>query len=329
VGIQIDSPDGIGPTVLPRLAGEIANRSSAGTANKVLRHLFSLLRYASELKVLCGEVPPSFKLKEPQRLPEAWTTDEVQLILAEAIREPGMIDDVPGNRWWYSLLLTLYYCGGRIGAVRKTVPLDFLIEQRAIILRASNQKQVADQYLHLPDQCIAAVAAIYDSRRKRLWPWPFHRTTLYCRFRGLLRRAGVRYGQGRGGLFHKLRRTHASYMAANGGDASYSLGHSSAAEHTTSIRASWVGDKSIVCHACVWTPSATSRRADRRRGLSECFVSFLRARSRESGAGLFHASYLKGRPKWLRPWCRGRSDCGRWKTVSARISSRSCRPAWT
>jgi integrase len=214
---------------LARFIEYLTSKHSITTANKTMRHIGALLRFADKQGLLPSKLPTWSRLKEPRFLPEAWTADEVQLILAEAIREPGEIDGVPSNRWWYSLLLTIYYCGGRISAVRSTEPADFLIAQRAIILRASNQKQSADQYLHLPDQCIAAVAAIYDSRRKRLWPWPFHRTTLYCRFRGLLRRAGVRYGQGRGGLFGKLRKTHASYMAANGGDASYSLGHSSAA----------------------------------------------------------------------------------------------------
>ena len=228
VGLDVDAPGGIGPQVLPRFLGAIAGRMSPATANKVLRHIMALLRYAKELDILKGDVPKRPKLKEPRRLPEAWTVDEVQLILAEAIREPGSIDGVPANRWWYSILLTIYYCGGRISAVRKTVPEDFLFGQRAIILRSEHQKQNADQYLHLPDQVVAAVAALHCDGRKLIWPWPFHSTTLYSRFRAILQRAGVRYGQGHGGLFHKLRRTHASYLAAGGGDPTYSLGHSSA-----------------------------------------------------------------------------------------------------
>jgi integrase len=227
VGLDIDGPGGISAQVLARLAAEIAGRTSPATANKVLRHILALLRYAKELDVLKGDVPKRPKLKEPKRLPEAWTVDEVQVILAEAIREPGDIDGVPANRWWYSILLTIYYCGGRITAVRKTIPEDFLFDQRAIILRAANQKQNADQYLHLPDQVVAAVAALHCDGRALVWPWPYHESTLFSRFRAILQRAGVRYGQGRGGLFGKMRRTHASYLALGGADASYSLGHSS------------------------------------------------------------------------------------------------------
>jgi integrase len=214
VGLEIDRPDGIGPEAMGRIASDIASRGSPATANKVLRHLYAILRYAKETGVLLGNVPAKVCLKEPRRLPEAWTVDEVQVILAETLRESGTIDALPANRWWYSLLLAIYYCGGRVGAVIRTEPVDLLLDQRAIILRAANQKQRADQYLHLPDQVIAAVAPIYGSRRKRVWPWPYCVRTLHRRFRRLLERAGVRYGQGKGGLFSKLRRTHASYMAS-------------------------------------------------------------------------------------------------------------------
>jgi len=202
-------------------------RSSPANANKVLRHVQAILRYAKELGVLRGQVPKTMKLKEPRRLPEAWSVDQVQLILAEALRKPGLIGELPANRWWYSLLLTLYYCGGRVGAVLATEPIDLSLTERTIILRAAAQKQRADQLLHLPDQVIAAVAPIYSLRRRGVWPWPHCRRHLFTQFRKLLDRAGVPCGQGRGGLFHKLRRTHASYMAAGGGNASWSLGHSS------------------------------------------------------------------------------------------------------
>jgi len=227
--VQIDaSPQAINARLLAKFLGHMVNGRSSVTANKTLHHLMAIVRGAHRDGVFCGEVPTVPKLKEPRRLPEAWTVDDVQLILAEVIKEPGQIDGVPANRWWYSLLLTIYYCGGRITAVRKTSPQDFLLDQRAIILRAEHQKQSADQYLHLPDQVVAAVAVIYSDRRQLVWPWPYHDRTLFKRFARILRRAGVRYGQGRGGLFQKMRRTHASYVAANGGDATFSLGHSSA-----------------------------------------------------------------------------------------------------
>jgi len=166
VGLQIDSESGVPQAAMAKLAADVRLNTSAATANKTLRHVMALLRYAAEVGVLKTAVPKAVKLKEPRRLPEAWTVDQVQLILAETLREPGTIATLPANRWWYSLLLTIYYCGGRIGAVLATEPADLLLDERAIILRAAAQKQQADQYLHLPDQVIAAVAPIYSDRRR-------------------------------------------------------------------------------------------------------------------------------------------------------------------
>lgn len=71
---------------------------------------------------------------------------------------------------------------------------------------------------------IDAINGISQPARELIWPWPFVRSYLWIRYRGLLRKAGMPNGRYSG--FHRIRRTVASYYDAAGGDASRLLGHS-------------------------------------------------------------------------------------------------------
>jgi len=204
---------------------------AARTVNSKRCALLALWR-AAAADGLCR--PPGLipKMREPLHLPEAWSLQEFERLLRAASLEPGVIDGIDACRWWPALLLTLFDTAGRIGAIIRVRAADLLLDQRALILRAENQKQRRDQFCRLSDQTVAALAATglpAASVRALVFPWPWRRETLFARLRKIARRANVRHGRGAGGLFHRIRRTSATLVYCNGGDAAKHLGHASAA----------------------------------------------------------------------------------------------------
>lgn len=211
---------------LARFVSAISKRQAPATVAKTLRHIMALVRFAARRKLI-AELPEPPPVRVPRRIPQAWTIDQVEAILAACRREAGTVAGLPASRWWPGLILLIYDTGCRVGAALGVRWVDLSIPDRCVLLRAETQKQRADQWHTLSDQTIAAVAALQRSAAAPVFPWPWGRGPLYRRFRQILRVAGVPHGPGHGGLFHRLRRTTASYVAANGGDATWQLGHSS------------------------------------------------------------------------------------------------------
>ena len=213
--------------VFAKWLGWLAERSSRSTTNKHRAHLLCILRLAVKRKKLKAlpDVPP---LKTSPKLPEAWTVDEVERIISVARQVPGRINGLPARNWWASLLLTIYDTGSRIGAILAVEPRNLSLPERSLVLLGSTTKSGRPQYCRLSDQTVAAVAAIYDPSRKYVWPWPHIRATLYRRAKKLFKAAGVPHGKDNGGLFHRMRRTSATLVAAHGGNPQTHLGHSDA-----------------------------------------------------------------------------------------------------
>ena len=106
---------------------------------------------------------------------------------------------------------------------------DVNLADRWCVARAEHQKQGADQFCVLSDQCVSALSALWCPHRERLFGWPYDGSTrqwvhLTRHFRKIISAAELAQPRQ---PFQQLRRTHASYQAAMGGDACLSLGHSS------------------------------------------------------------------------------------------------------
>lgn len=207
------------------MQGLLDSGDSPATANKVRRHLLAILRFAVHRGVL-ATMPEFPRVTERLRVPRAWLISEVSAILREAARTPGCICGIRASDWWRSLLLAIYDSGGRVGAVIGSRTDEFSASERTLRLAAERQKDRADQLIRLHESTVEAILATDPHRRDLLWPWPFGRGTLYKQFRRIVCRAGVESGRGTGSLFHRLRRTTASYLLAHGGDPTKQLGHS-------------------------------------------------------------------------------------------------------
>jgi len=214
------------------LAALVGRGRSPATVNKIRAHVLAVWRYAIR-RGLITRPPDVDRFREPKRVPEAWTIDQFSAILQAASKTPGRIDGVPASVWWPALLLVLYETGLRITPIMRLGRAQFDATAGTLFVPAELQKQKADQLLYLSHDVAAAVAEVLEAHsREWILPWPWDRSgpqwaALNRHYRRILRRAGL--PTGRRDLFHRVRRTTASYIEAAGGNAQYQLGHSSRA----------------------------------------------------------------------------------------------------
>ncbi|MEN6368060.1 MAG: site-specific integrase [Thermoguttaceae bacterium] len=217
------------------MARMLEKGASAPTVNCKRRCIMALWRFAYRRKDkdgrrLVAEMPEVEKLKEFKRVPVAWTVEEISRLLARAAKEPGTIGDVPARSWWKGLILFLYYTGARINAALQIRRDDLALtpEGGYVLVRAEYQKQKADQQFNLSSECAQAVLEVLGDRDGRVFVWPGDRRRLDRTFRQMLLDAGLSPGVGACPLFHKMRKTSATQIAAKLGRAAACdhLGHS-------------------------------------------------------------------------------------------------------
>lgn len=217
----------------PELMGRWLRSMASGcavTANSKARQVKTLWRAAAD-EGHCEPPRRLARLPETERVPKAWTIEEVNRLVA-ACRNARPDYWPNGQRpalWWPAIVVTVYWTGARVGAVLAARTSECDLTQGVLALVEPKTRKAR---LHrLPAKCVQALQPLYDPARELLFPWPYTRRVLWRQFRRLVEAAGLPAAKGNHNLFHKLRRTHASYAAARGGLAlaAASLGHSSAA----------------------------------------------------------------------------------------------------
>lgn len=209
---------------LAEFAASLPAKDSPATVNKVLREVMAVLRFARKLKRI-EEVPDWHKLREPRRVPVAFTVDEFAKILNQVETLPGDVMGIPARLWWRSLLLFLWYGGARISAMLAVMHKDVLLNDGGFILRAEQQKQHADQFLDVGQDAIEAARLIVDPKRLYFWSYSHRTRAAWVWFEKICAAAGVPLSKGQ--RFHRIRKSTASYLKLAGGDPTGRLGHSS------------------------------------------------------------------------------------------------------
>lgn len=161
----------------------------------------------------------------PERVPEAWLTEEFARLLAAARAERTTIAGIPGGLYWRALLLLAYDTGERITALTSVRWAD--VRSGFVLFRAETRKgRRRDIVREVGEETQAALEAIRGDR-DLVFPWPYCHTYLWTRLSIILRRAKL--PAGRRDKFHKIRRTTASYYEAAGHSAQRLLDHASPA----------------------------------------------------------------------------------------------------
>lgn len=163
------------------------------------------------------------RIRVPERVPQAWLTEEMQRLLVAAGERQGSIAGVPASAWWRACLLTLYEVGERIDALLGLEWRD--VTPQGITVRAETRKGgTRDIWRPITLECHAAIEAIRGDRRY-VFEWDRCHTNLWRHLGKICEAAGL--PNDRSSKFHRVRKTHASYAAAAGLDATRLLDHAS------------------------------------------------------------------------------------------------------
>lgn len=197
---------------------------AAATAAKDRAQLRAIWEFMARHKAV-DTWPTIRPVRVPERVPEAWLTEEFARLLATASSEKTTIAGIPGGKWWRALLLLAYDTGERVTALTllrwQDVRGDF------VTFRAESRKgQRRDIIRDIGEETRLALEEIRGDR-ELVFPWPYSETYLWTRLSIILRRAKL--PAGRRDKFHRIRRTTASYYEAAGHSAQRLLDHSSPA----------------------------------------------------------------------------------------------------
>ncbi|MGN6544176.1 MAG: tyrosine-type recombinase/integrase [Aureliella sp.] len=204
----------------------IVNQGGAPeSANKDRGQLIALWNFAAK-RGMISTWPDNRPLPEPEKVPLGWLPEELERLFAACDAKQGKIGTVDAALWWRCLIRVLMETGERIGAIR------FLkksaVQQQWLLVPAHLRKgKRRDRLYELQPETLSDLQKLISQNTsdKQLFPWDRCETYLYNRYNDVLESAGL--PTDRRSKFHRLRRTVASAVAREGGDASAALDHAS------------------------------------------------------------------------------------------------------
>ena len=200
-----------------------AKPRSAATVNKERANLLAIWRFACRKGDL-EKWPDVQQLVEPDRVPSAWSMNQINSILSCCSTLTGKIGDVAAADWWRTIHLVCWDTGERIGAVRDLQWSNVDFEGGHILVPAELRKgKRKDRLYRIAGDTLDSLKAI-KGRGEMIFPWPYNRNYIWNRYTQLLKKAGL--PTDRKSKFHRMRRSVASHCEAAGGNATELLGHS-------------------------------------------------------------------------------------------------------
>jgi len=160
----------------------------------------------------------------PERVPRAFTADELVRLAASAKLATGWVGPVPAGTFFAALVAVGLETGERINAILSTPRHCWTRPTLTVPARVRKGGRVERVYELSPEACDLVDRVTAHVGPTVFW-WEASGTALRKRWKTITRRAGL--GDGRDVQFHALRRSTASHLAAAGFDATAFLGHSS------------------------------------------------------------------------------------------------------
>ncbi|HVW36612.1 MAG TPA: site-specific integrase, partial [Pirellulales bacterium] len=229
------------------------------TVNSVLSALLALWRYAKRKEYVGGNPDFLDKLPVLKPQPEAWSLEEFGRLLTAAANLPGRFRGIPCAKLVPALCLLLFDTGLRAGAAVQ-LRSDELDDAGWLRVDPATQKHKSGQTFPVTPQTLDVLAAIDYRSREMLFAGPRRDRgeraprkqvasvlrNLQCRLRRALRAAGLQ--SGRRDLYHKIRRTSLTYVAAVAGEeaAIVQAGHSDAAVTRLYLDPTKIGRPNVV-----------------------------------------------------------------------------------
>ena len=196
---------------------------AAATVAKDRSQLRALWEFAAR-RGLTPTFPTIALVKIPERIPEAWLTEDMVAILASCDKEQTTIADIPSRLWWRAIVLLAYETGERITPIL-SLPWSNVVGCTVMFRAESRKNKTRDIRRGVSVECADALWAIKQGRSgdQLVFPWDRGHTYIWGRLGIILERAGMPHN--RYCKFHRIRKTTASYFEAGGGNAQRLLDH--------------------------------------------------------------------------------------------------------
>jgi len=176
--------------------------------------LVALWNFAAK-KRLAAEFPALAKMRISQRVPRAYTSEDVAKLIVTARRRPRNVGGKPAAWWWPTLIYTAYCTAERISALLSLRWSEVDLEECRVTFLADTRKGHTRDIVREITPDLAKMMLPYRGRPDELvWHWDRNRNSIWTSLQLLCGRAGVRY---RG--FHGFRKAAASYTALKHGRA--------------------------------------------------------------------------------------------------------------
>jgi integrase len=201
---------------------EMTRNQGASTVNGTHKCICSLWRWCRDRDLVRG-APTVRAIRVPRRTPRAYTQGEMERLVVAAAQTVGTICGLPASVWWLTLIQLEINTGVRATEMFHMRWENMNWETGWITVPAEFRKgKIEDGAYGLWPQTVEWLARF---RRKNgpIVPFPKHHTGFYRMWNDLLEKAGL--PTGRRTKMQALRRTFATIIDANGGDASKALGH--------------------------------------------------------------------------------------------------------
>jgi integrase len=214
-------------------------------ANKII----SLWRWAAERKWLC---PPLVRVKKnTPPAPTAWNRKELALLFKGAREYRASVKGVPADIMFTAFLMLAFETGERLAALQDVRWSDIDLDNRWVIYRKETRKgrgKTTDNLQRISRKAVKVLRQLQEYTgpdkprfvRNGLGDVPVvdgatketidgkvfpesDRGTLYYHMKRILASVGLE--KDRRSMFHRMRRTHATFLYIAGGDPTASLGH--------------------------------------------------------------------------------------------------------
>lgn len=169
-------------------------------------------------------LPP---IRSPERVPVAWTIEQMRKILAAINDLKKNVGIYPARIWWRGLVHVMWDTGERVTAVLSIKIEDVDYDRGFLKVPAENRKnKTRDLLFQLSPDTLLAIAPLMDmnDQKRVLFPWPSWPTHIYWHWDKILVAAGL--PTDRRSKFHRIRKSVATYYKLAGGDATTLLDHS-------------------------------------------------------------------------------------------------------
>lgn len=196
------------------------------TANCYRSKLVALWEHLARLRI-AEKFPTVPKLKEPKRIPRAWSQGQLRALFNACERVKKPMGSIPGPLWWHSIHCVIWDTAERISAVLQFRWDDLDWSTGFLTSKAEHRKgQRSDMIFRIHPDTLAILEKLrHYSCGNTIFPVTYCIHTIYNRYEEILRDA--RLPVDRWHKFHCIRKSVASYVEAAGIDASKMLGHSS------------------------------------------------------------------------------------------------------